>query len=124
MTRTVKLVPTSTFPVRVATLVRVDRGSPVIGSLEVREEHPPPHGAVVSRFSVHEEPGAPGSAGDRTFRMSRPNFVTADDWACLPADPREFPVCTCKKWRESAWCVHVECLTALQSEHVLETGKK
>ena len=123
MTSTVKMEPTPVFPVRVATLVRVDSGrGPVQGALEIREEHPPPAGAVVSRYTLHEKT-RPGVPGDRMFCLSRPNFACPDDWECLPPDRREFPFCTCKRWREKAWCIHVEVVRALQAENSLLAGK-
>lgn len=120
MSVTVKLTPTKAYPERVVTFVRADERGAVSGALEVVQRHPPPDGSLLSRFALTEVRAA-GNPGDRTFSLRRPNFVNGD-LVCLPADPREFPTCTCGKWAAAAWCVHVEVVRALQAENLLEPG--
>ena len=119
MTTTVVLTPTQMYPTRRATLIRTDRGGLLEGAIEINECHKAPNGSLVSRFTVHEQKQAVVTPGDRVFRLKRPN-CTNTDFVCLPADPREFPMCNCAKWVENAWCLHVDVMRALQAENLLE----
>lgn len=119
MVCTVILTPTPMYPDRRATIVRTDRnGGRVTASVEVTQQHPPPDGRLVTRFVMKEET-PPRAVGDRMFAFDRPGFA-GSEWACLPADAREFPMCSCKKWRDKAWCLHVEVLRAFAAEKALD----
>jgi hypothetical protein len=118
VTTTVRLEPTKMYPDRQATMVRTDRGELVEAAVEVRQQHPPPDGRTVVRFAVYED-RLPGAPGDRHFVCRRPGFVE-QELTVLPTDPREYPMCSCRKFVENAWCLHVEALRAFQTSLALD----